>query len=71
VPSPALVPFDGEDEKEHYTDTQIVETMGVIAYYGWWNRWNSSLATLLEGHPRAFAEQHLDATRWQIGRHSG
>ena len=43
--------------------------MGIIAYYGWWNRWNASLATTLETHPREYAEQHLDATQWHIGKH--
>ena len=58
-----------EDLKRHFTDTEIVEIMGVICYYGWWNRWNPSLATTLETHPREFAERHLDATKWNIGEH--
>ena len=57
------------DLKRHFSDTEIVEIMGIVAYYGWWNRWNSSLATTLEAHPREYAEQHLDATKWQIGKH--
>ena len=59
----------GADLKTHFSDTEIVEIMGVICYYGWWNRWNPALATTLEDYPRQFAEQHLDATRWTIGRH--
>ena len=57
------------DLKRHFNDTEIVEIMGIIAYYGWWNRWNASLATTLEAHPREYAEQHLDATHWHIGNH--
>ena len=57
------------DLKRYFNDTEIVEIMGIIAYYGWWNRWNASLATTLEAHPREFAEQHLDATHWHIGKH--
>ena len=57
------------DLKRYFNDTEIVEIMGIIAYYGWWNRWNASLATTLEAHPREFAEQHLDATHWHIGNH--
>ena len=57
------------DLKRHFNDTEIVEIMGIIAYYGWWNRWNASLATTLETHPREYAEQHLDATQWHIGKH--
>ena len=58
-----------EDLKRYFNDTEIVEIMGVICYYGWWNRWNPSLSTTLETHPREFAEQHLDATKWNIGQH--
>ena len=57
------------DLKRYFNDTEIVEIMGIIAYYGWWNRWNASLATTLEAHPREFAEQHLDSTHWHIGKH--
>ena len=57
------------DLKRYFNDTEIVEIMGIIAYYGWWNRWNASLATTLEAHPREFAEQHLDATHWHFGKH--
>ncbi len=57
------------DLKAHFNDTEIVEIMGIIAYYGWWNRWNSSLATTLEAEPKEFAEKHLDATKWEIGKH--
>ncbi len=58
------------DLKQHFNDTKIVEIMGIIAYYGWWNRWNASLQTTLEALPREFAEKHLDATKWNIGQHA-
>jgi uncharacterized peroxidase-related enzyme len=57
------------DLKKHFSDTEIVEIMGIVAYYGWWNRWNSSLATTLETLPKDFAEKHLDASKWSIGKH--
>ena len=57
------------DLKRHFNDTEIVEIMGIVAYYGWWNRWNSSLATTLEAHPREYAERHFDETQWHIGKH--
>ena len=70
----ATVPNGVDEEmaavlKQHFSDTEIVEIMGIISYYGWWNRWNSSLATTLETLPREFAEKHLDATKWTIGKH--
>jgi uncharacterized peroxidase-related enzyme len=58
------------DLRRDFTDTEIVELMGIVAYYGWWNRWNSSLATTLEQHPREYAERHLDPANWQIGKHA-
>ena len=70
----AAVPNAVEDSdyaamKKHFDDEQIVELLGVIALYGFLNRWNDSLATPLESQPRASAEQHLAAQGWSIGKH--
>jgi hypothetical protein len=37
---------------------------------GFLNRWNDTLATPLETGPRNFAECHLAATGWEIGKHA-
>lgn len=66
----AVDPELAADLHKHFTDTEIVEIMGIIAYYGWWNRWNASLATTLEQHPRDYAQRHLDATQWNLGKHA-
>ena len=60
----SLVPNDASDAhfaelKRFYTDEQIVEIMGVIALFGWLNRWNDTMATTLELSPRRFAETNL------------
>jgi alkylhydroperoxidase family enzyme len=53
----------------HYDDGQIVELLAAIALYGFFNRWNDSLAMPLEATPRGFAETHLTPHGWEIGRH--
>lgn len=53
----------------HYDDDQIVELLAAISLYGFFNRWNDSLAMPLEGSPRHFAEEHLPAHGWHIGQH--
>ncbi len=60
---------DYAELKKHFDEEQIVELLGVIALYGFLNRWNDSLGTPLEAQPRAFAEQHLAAQGWSIGKH--
>jgi hypothetical protein len=42
-------------------DEQVVEIVGVIAMFGFLNRWNDTLATPLEDEPLEFAEKHLTA----------
>lgn len=54
----ALSPNETTDEsfdrlKEYFNDEQIVELLGVIAMFGFLNRWNSTLATDLEQVPKA------------------
>lgn len=73
----ALVPNevgDGHfrDLARWYSDEQVVELVGVIALFGWLNRWNDTMATTLEASPLAWASEHLpgDRTGWQVGRHA-
>jgi uncharacterized peroxidase-related enzyme len=55
--------------KEHYSEEQIVEIMGVISLFGFLNRWNDSLATTLEDQPTGFASENLAASEWRAGKH--
>ena len=42
-----------EELKKHYSDGEITEIVGVIAMFGFLNRWNSTLQTELEPNPAA------------------
>jgi len=57
--------------KRHYSDEQIAELVAVIAFFGFLNRWNDTLATPLEESPLAFAEAHLSGLGWTPGAHRG
>jgi uncharacterized peroxidase-related enzyme len=62
---------DGDFEalRRHFAEEQIVEIMGVISLFGFLNRWNDSIGTDLEDHPRGFAEETIAATGWIPGKH--
>ena len=71
----ALSPSAAEQEHfsvlaEHFSAAQIVEIMGVIAFFGFLNRWNDALATTLEEEPLAFARGHLEPRGWSAGAHA-
>ncbi len=50
---------DFAELKKHFDQDQIVEMVGVIALYGFLNRWNDTLATELERSPLQFLRTHL------------
>lgn len=56
--------------RQHYSDEEIVELVGVIAYFGFLNRWNDTLATELEPNPLGFAQRTLAAGGWSAGKHA-
>ncbi len=56
--------------RQYYGDEEIVELVGVIAYFGFLNRWNDTFATELEASPLDFAESVLSGTGWSAGKHS-
>jgi uncharacterized peroxidase-related enzyme len=71
----AAVPNAVTDEdfaalRKHYGDEEIVELVSVIAYFGFLNRWNDTLATELESSPLNFAECALSNAGWSAGKHS-
>ena len=55
--------------KQHWSENQILEILGVISLYGFLNRWNDSLATELEETPKALAAEVLQAQHWDAGKH--
>jgi uncharacterized peroxidase-related enzyme len=55
--------------KQHWDDGEIVEIMGVIALFGYLNRWNDSMATTLEEGAIASGEALLATDGWHTGKH--
>jgi alkylhydroperoxidase family enzyme len=55
--------------RQHWDDDQVVEIMGVIALFGFLNRWNDSMATPLEDAPAVCANEVLSQRGWEIGKH--
>ena len=65
-----VTPEIGARLRDHWPDEAIVEIMGVVALFGYLNRWNDSMGSALEDLPRAKGEARLaDATGWQVGKH--
>ena len=58
-----------EAMKEHWSESQIVEILGVVALFGYLNRWNDSMATSLEDPANAIGERHLSQEGWNKGKH--
>jgi uncharacterized peroxidase-related enzyme len=55
--------------KRHWDEGEIVEILGVVALFGFLNRWNDSMATSLEDGAAAAAERHLTSQGWTRGKH--
>lgn len=55
--------------QQHWSDSQIVEILGVVAMFGFLNRWNDSMATPLEAVPNAIAEKTAGERGWSAGKH--
>ena len=55
---------------EHWSETQIVEILGVVCMFGVFNRWNDSLATPLEELPLTRAGELLGDHGWTAGKHA-
>ncbi len=56
--------------RSHWSEGQIVEILGVVAMFGFLNRWNDSMATPLEAVPRAVADKAVGAQGWTPGHHA-
>lgn len=54
---------------EHWQQDDIVEIMGVIALFGYLNRWNDSMGTTLEPAAIESGESLLHQTDWNVGKH--
>jgi uncharacterized peroxidase-related enzyme len=65
----AVTPEIGEALRRHWSDDEIVEIVGVVALFGYLNRWNDSMATTLEDIGVSAGERNLAAIGWTAGKH--
>jgi alkylhydroperoxidase family enzyme len=55
--------------RQHWSETEIVEIVAVIAATGFVNRWNATMATPLEDEPMEVGTNHLARNGWAPGAH--
>jgi len=55
--------------RRHWDDGEIVEITGVVALFGFLNRWNDAMATELEAPAAADGARWLAAQGWSAGKH--
>ena len=53
----------------HWSDDEIVEMLGVVALFGYLNRWNDSMGTTMESEAVAVGTKHLAPRGWGVGKH--
>ncbi|MBK9981707.1 MAG: carboxymuconolactone decarboxylase family protein [Saprospiraceae bacterium] len=58
-----------ENLRQYWDDGEIVEITGVIALFGFLNRWNDSMGTTIEQGAIASGLQHLSTHGWTGGKH--
>lgn len=56
--------------RKHWDDGEIVEILGVVALFGYLNRWNDSMGTQLEKPAADDGEKILGKNGWNIGKHN-
>jgi uncharacterized peroxidase-related enzyme len=58
-----------ENLRRHWNEGEIVEILGVVALFGYLNRWNDSMGTPLEGAAAESGVQWLGGHGWSRGKH--
>jgi len=58
-----------ENMRKHWDDGEIVEILGVIALFGYLNRWNDSMGTKLEEPAADDGVKYLRKKGWSRGKH--
>ena len=58
-----------ENLRKYWDDGEIVEMLGVMALFGYLNRWNDSMGTEMESGAIESGEQFLTKNGWTIGKH--
>lgn len=59
----------GAELRRHWDDGEIVEITGVVALFGFLNRWNDAMATELEAGAAADGARWIAARGWAPGKH--
>lgn len=59
-----------ERVRSHWDDGDIVELMGVIALFGFLNRWNDGMGTTLEAAAKDAGNQLPAVASWNPGKHA-
>jgi uncharacterized peroxidase-related enzyme len=55
--------------RQYWDEGEIVEIAGVVALFGYLNRWNDSMGTSLEDGARESGEKFLSGHGWTGGKH--
>lgn len=56
--------------RQHWSDSEIVELLGVVAMFAFLNRWNDTLGTPLEAAPLEVATKAFGQQGWTAGKHA-
>ncbi len=54
----------------HWDEGEIVEMLGVVALFGFLNRWNDSMGTTLEDQAVEMGKRQLAPRGWTAGKHA-
>ena len=54
---------------KYWNEGEIVEMLGVISLFGYLNRWNDSMGTVVEAGAIESAEKYLGKHDWNVGKH--
>ncbi len=58
-----------EKMRTFWSEGDIVEIMGVVALFGFLNRWNDSMGTTIENDAISSGEKYLMKSGWTTGKH--
>jgi uncharacterized peroxidase-related enzyme len=58
-----------ENLRLYWNEGEIVEIVGVVALFGYLNRWNDSMGTELEKEAIESGEKYLKQKDWTVGKH--
>lgn len=65
----SVTPEHHEALRKHWDDGEIVEILGVIALFGYLNRWNDTMGTQLEEPAAEDGVKYLAKKGWNRGKH--